>query len=167
MLARIFGTSGALFDRSEEQSIFAAVAHAGLGPKLLVRHCCTGKLHLRGPASKGLPTFRDLRASLASKALHVGAVAQANFRNGRLEEFLLDQSITAVQMRTEPVAACIAAAMAMFNFTQLTQLPQAKSAPLLCWLRLRSWAEAVEKLYTPAELQQEGLADIFAEVCIS
>ena len=37
VLARVFGTSGALFDRSEEQAIFAAVAQAGLGPKLLVR----------------------------------------------------------------------------------------------------------------------------------
>ena len=38
VLARIFGTSGVLFEREEEQQIFAAVAHAGLGPKLLVRH---------------------------------------------------------------------------------------------------------------------------------
>ena len=38
VLARIFGTGGVLFDREEEQQIFAAVAHAGLGPRLLVRH---------------------------------------------------------------------------------------------------------------------------------
>jgi hypothetical protein len=36
VLARIFGSSGALFERDDEQQIFAAVAHAGLGPKLLV-----------------------------------------------------------------------------------------------------------------------------------
>ncbi len=36
MLARVFGASGDLFDREQEQQIFGAVAHAGLGPKLLV-----------------------------------------------------------------------------------------------------------------------------------
>ena len=36
VLARVFGASGDLFDREEEQQIFGAVAHAGLGPKLLV-----------------------------------------------------------------------------------------------------------------------------------
>ena len=37
VLARIFGSSGTLFERDAEQRIFAAVAHAGLGPRLLVR----------------------------------------------------------------------------------------------------------------------------------
>ena len=37
MLARVFGTSGALFERNTEQRIFEAVAHAGLGPQLLVK----------------------------------------------------------------------------------------------------------------------------------
>ena len=38
-LARIFGCSGVLFEREAEHSIFEAVAHAGLGPKLLVDNC--------------------------------------------------------------------------------------------------------------------------------
>lgn len=37
VLARIFGCCGALFERSDEQTVFAAVAHAGLGPRLLAR----------------------------------------------------------------------------------------------------------------------------------
>ena len=41
VLARVFGSTGALFERDAEQDIFAAVAHAGLGPKLLVRPCCS------------------------------------------------------------------------------------------------------------------------------
>lgn len=35
-LARIFGGTEGLFERAEEQRIFAGVAQAGLGPKLLV-----------------------------------------------------------------------------------------------------------------------------------
>ncbi len=37
VLARIFGGTEGLFAREEEQRIFAGVAKAGLGPKLLVR----------------------------------------------------------------------------------------------------------------------------------
>ena len=37
MLVRVFGEVDALFSREDEQRIFAAVARAGLGPRLLVR----------------------------------------------------------------------------------------------------------------------------------
>jgi hypothetical protein len=37
VLARVFGDSDMLFDRRSEQAIFAALAEAGVGPKLLVR----------------------------------------------------------------------------------------------------------------------------------
>ena len=82
---------------------------------------------------------------------------QLNFGNGRLEEFLLDQSVTARQMRTPPIAVCVAAAMAMFNFTQLTRLPRVYKTEPICWKRLRSWAKAVKKLYTKEELAAEHL----------
>jgi hypothetical protein len=64
-------------------------------------------------------------------------------------------------MRTTPIAICIAAALAIFNFTQLTRLPRMKKIQPICWDRLRSWAKAVQKLYTPEELAAEKLDDIF------
>lgn len=49
----------------------------------------------------------------------INAIAQANFRNGRVEEFLQDQAITAPDMRSRPIAFCVATAMACFNFSPL------------------------------------------------
>ena len=80
---------------------------------------------------------------------------QLSFGNGRLEEFLLDQTVTALQMQTKPIAVCVAAAMAMFNFTQLTKLPRSERSHPICWGRLRSWAGSMQKLYTKEELAVE------------
>ena len=90
--------------------------------------------------------------------------AQASFGNGRLEEFLLDQSITASQMRTPLLATCIAAAMALFNLMRLTRLPQTGSPRPICWNRLRGWAKAVQALYTAEEMEAEGLVNVLEEV---
>ena len=44
---------------------------------------------------------------------------QATFCNGRIEEFLQDQAISAADMCSGPVAFCVAAAMADFHFCPL------------------------------------------------
>jgi len=49
VLVRVFGEADALFSRSDEQCIFAAVARAGLGPRLLAR----ARAALRPPAAHG------------------------------------------------------------------------------------------------------------------
>ena len=84
-------------------------------------------------------------------------LVQLCFGNGRLEEFLLDQTVTALQMQTPPIAVCVAAAMAMFNFTQLTKLPRSERSHPICWGRLRSWAGSMQKLYTKEELAAEHI----------
>ncbi len=92
---------------------------------------------------------------------------QLCFGNGRLEEFLLDQTVTAVQMQTPPIAVCVAAAMAMFNFTQLTKLPRSERSQPICWGRLRSWAGSMQKLYSKEELAAEHIdnADALVSLC--
>lgn len=85
---------------------------------------------------------------------------QLSFCNGRLEEFLLDRVVTASQMRSPPVSICIAAAMALFNFTQLTRLPRVNKTEPICWPRLQSWAQEVKKLYTRQELAAEQLDNV-------
>ena len=67
-------------------------------------------------------------------------------------------------MRTKPIAICIAAAMAMFNFTQLTRLPQRSRPTAICWPRLKSWAKELKTLYTPEELKELKLADLEDQV---
>ena len=52
---------------------------------------------------------------MASRGLHV----QANFCNGRIEEFLQDQAISAADMQSGPIAFCVASAMAHFHFSPL------------------------------------------------
>ena len=52
---------------------------------------------------------------MASRGLH----AQANFCNGRIEEFLQDQAISAADMQSGPIAFCVASAMAHFHFSPL------------------------------------------------
>lgn len=89
---------------------------------------------------------------------------QMSFGNGRLEEFLLDQSITAQQMQTSSIAICVAAAMAMFNFTQLTRLPSSRKNKPICWDRLRSWAKAVQQQYSEEELAAEKMGDMEQQV---
>jgi len=103
--------------------------------------------------------MKNLATALADSALQ-----QLSFGNGRLEEFLLDQSITASQMRTPPIAVCIAAAMAIFNFTQLTRLPRIKKSQPICWERLRCWSKALQGLYSPQELAAEKLEGLLEVV---
>ncbi|KAK9820950.1 hypothetical protein WJX81_004275 [Elliptochloris bilobata] len=125
VLVRVFGEVDTLFSREDEQRIFAAVAHAGLGPRLLACFC-----------------------------------------NGRVEEFLLDQSISAAEMREAPVALCVAAALACFHFSELAIATGSAGAPLraIVWPRLRTWARAVAGLYSPAELAELRLTSVLPQV---
>lgn len=85
---------------------------------------------------------------------------QMTFGNGRLEEFLLDQSITAQQMRTHPIAVCVAAALAVFNFTQLSRFPAPHNKQPICWDRMRCWVRTMRQHYTQEELKAEGLDNL-------
>ncbi|KAK9826264.1 hypothetical protein WJX74_003749 [Apatococcus lobatus] len=124
VLARIFGGTEGLFERAEEQRIFAGVAKAGLGPQLLL-----------------------------------------TFGNGRLEEFLLDRTISAAQMRTTQIATCVAAAMACFHFSSLAVSEEADSASkVILWRRMRFWAKSVLELYKPHEHEALGLTGIMDEI---
>ena len=91
---------------------------------------------------------------------------QACFRNGRVEEFLLDQSISAAEMREAPVALCVAAAMACFHFSELAAMTAGRAdAPLsaIVWPRLRTWARSVAGLYSPAELSELHLTSVLQQ----
>lgn len=66
--------------------------------------------------------MRSAKVTMHTCTLHIafpGSSAQANFRNGRVEEFLLDQAVSAADMRSRPIAFCVATAMACFNFSPL------------------------------------------------
>lgn len=157
MLARVFGEVDALFSREDEQRIFAAVARAGLGPRLLVRHFVQALSSARN-------TFAYDHGHCKARPSVPGR--QASFRNGRVEEFLLDQSISAAEMRKAPVALCVAAAMACFHFSELTAMTASRAgAPLsaIVWPRLRTWARAVAGLYSPAELSELGLTSVLQQ----
>ena len=119
-------------------------------------HLCTGIeafVTMRKTRRSNGPTWSS---SCVSDGL-IYLFLQLCFGNGRLEEFLLDQTVTAVQMQTPPIAVCVAAAMAMFNFTQLTKLPHSERSHPICWGRLRSWAGSMQKLYTKEELAEEHI----------
>ena len=89
LLVRVYGGVDDLFEREAECQIFAAVAQAGLGPRLLV------SLALDGTAGCAAHLVQSL--SLACR--------QASFGNGRIEEFLLDQNIDAPLMKMPKIAA--------------------------------------------------------------
>lgn len=91
---------------------------------------------------------------------------QASFGNGRVEEFLLDQNLSAAYMRTPKICACIGAAIACFHFTSLPRLPKSQTlnpTPIV-WQRVRRWAEYVIKMCTAAEIEEYGLQEVQTEV---
>lgn len=80
---------------------------------------------------------------------------------------MLDQSISAAEMRTAPVALCVAAAMACFHYSELAVATSSCVAgPLraIVWPRLRTWAGVVAGLYSPAELAELRLSAVASEV---
>lgn len=93
------------------------------------------------------------------------------FAEGRIEEFIEAQSVSAELMATPEVAVSIAAAMAHFHFsmlkhfTMLDHLPSCMSPVAQIWDRLHDWAGVAAELYKPDELQRYGLSNIQQEVC--
>lgn len=85
------------------------------------------------------------------------------FPDGRIEEFIEAQSVSAELMATPEVAVSIAAAMAHFHFsmlkhfTMLDHLPSCMSPVAQIWDRLRDWTRITNELYKPEELEQYNL----------
>ena len=103
--------------------------------------------------------------------LHIkGFGMQVLFAEGRIEEFIEAQSVSAELMATPEVAVSIAAAMAHFHFsmlkhfTMLDHLPSCMSPVAQIWDRLRDWARIGTELYKPEELKQYHLGHIRPEV---
>ncbi|EIE21022.1 hypothetical protein COCSUDRAFT_43387 [Coccomyxa subellipsoidea C-169] len=94
----------------------------------------------------------------------LGPKLLANFRNGRVEEFLLDQAVSAADMRSRPIAFCVATAMACFNFSPLILSRNGVAPRAIVWERLRSWAGSVAKHYRPEQLSAFGVNDVFGEI---
>jgi choline/ethanolamine kinase len=98
---------------------------------------------------------------------------QAMFPDGRIEEFIEAQSVSAELMATPEVAVSIAAAMAHFHFTMLKHftmldhLPSCMSPVAQIWDRLRDWARITSELYKPHELEPYQLIKIRDEVSCS
>jgi len=101
------------------------------------------------------------------------AFMQAMFPDGRIEEFIEAQSVSAELMATPEVAVSIAAAMAQFHFTMLKHftmldhLPSCMSPVAQIWDRLRDWARITGELYKPHELEPYQLIKIRDEVSCS
>ena len=172
VLARIFGTNDALFSRDDEQRIFRQVAEVGLGPKLLVSPeteatpcslCSTIRWKDSATCSRYWCTSTSGTAplSFSQELPH----AQANFRNGRVEEFLQDQAISAADMQSGPIAFCVATAMAHFHFSPLILSRNGVTPQPILWKRTRAWARAVQQHYSAAELKALGLQNVLQEVC--
>lgn len=89
---------------------------------------------------------------------------QANFTNGRVEEFLLDQAINAEDMQSGPIAFCVATAMAHFHFSPLILSRNGIAPKAILWDRMRAWARAVQQHYNASELRALGLHDMLQEV---
>lgn len=99
--------------------------------------------------------------SFSQKLTH----AQANFGNGRVEEFLQDQAISAADMQSGPIAFCVATAMAHFHFSPLILSRNGVAPQPILWNRTRAWARAVQQHYSAAELKALGLQSVLQEVC--
>lgn len=166
-LARVFGSAGGLFGREDEQQVFSAVADAGLGPRVLVSESLM-------PMTASCPNPSLLRSlNRHAAGLHIkGFGMQVLFAEGRIEEFIEAQSVSAELMATPEVAVSIAAAMAHFHFsmlkhfTMLDHLPSCMSPVAQIWDRLRDWARIGTELYKPEELQQYNLGNIRQEVSL-
>lgn len=101
---------------------------------------------------------------------HCSILLQALFQDGRIEEFIEAQSVSAELMAEPAVAVSIAAAMAHFHFTMLKHfttldhLPSCMSPIAQLWDRLRDWAKIGKELYTAEELAKYKLDNITQEV---
>ncbi|KAL0037335.1 hypothetical protein WJX79_002468 [Trebouxia sp. C0005] len=100
----------------------------------------------------------------------LGPKVLAMFPDGRIEEFIEAQSVSAELMATPEVAVSIAAAMAHFHFTMLKHftmldhLPSCMSPVAQIWDRLRDWARITSELYKPHELEPYQLINIRDEI---
>ena len=90
---------------------------------------------------------------------------QANFANGRVEEFLHDQAINAEDMQSGSIAFCVATAMAHFHFSPLILSRNGVAPKAILWDRTRAWARSVQQHYSAAELKALGLHNVMQEVC--
>lgn len=126
------------------------------------------------PIAACCPNPSPLRSSHRHAAdLHIkGFGLQVLFAEGRIEEFIEAQSVSAELMATPEVAVSIAAAMAHFHFsmlkhfTMLDHLPSCMSPVAQIWDRLRDWARIGTELYKPEELKQYNLGNIRQEVSL-
>ncbi len=89
---------------------------------------------------------------------------QANFANGRVEEFLLDQAINAEDMQSGSIAFCVATAMAHFHFSPLILSRNGVAPKAILWDRTRAWARSVQQHYSTAELKALRLHNVLQEV---
>ena len=98
---------------------------------------------------------------------------QALFPDGRIEEFIEAQSVSAELMAEPAVAVSIASAMAHFHFsmlkhfTTLDHLPSCMSPIAQLWDRLRDWVKIARDLWSAEELAGHKLENITEEVCPS
>ena len=98
---------------------------------------------------------------------------QALFPDGRIEEFIEAQSVSAELMAEPAVAVSIASAMAHFHFsmlkhfTTLDHLPSCMSPIAQLWDRLRDWVKIGRDLYHIDELAEHKLDNIAEEVSTS
>ena len=98
---------------------------------------------------------------------------QALFPDGRIEEFIEAQSVSAELMAEPAVAVSIASAMAHFHFsmlkhfTTLDHLPSCMSPIAQLWDRLREWVKIGRDLYHIDELAEHKLDNIAEEVSTS
>ena len=93
-----------------------------------------------------------------------GARLQANFANGRVEEFLLDQAISAADMQSRAIAFCVATAMAHFHFSPLILSRNGVPPKPILWDRTRAWARSVQQHYSASELTALRLQNVLQEV---
>ena len=95
---------------------------------------------------------------------HTCKYLQADFRNGRVEEFLQDQAISAEEMQSGPIAFCVATAMAHFHFSPLILSRNGIAPKPILWGRTRAWAKSVQQHYNTDELKALRLHNVLQEV---
>ncbi len=131
-----------------------AMAQFHFTPLILSRNRFGPKIILLGP-TQGL--------GYASAAQTYNPL-QADFRNGRVEEFLQDQAISAGEMQSGPIAFCVATAMAQFHFSPLILSRNGIAPKPILWGRTKAWAKSVQQHYNADELKALRLHDVLQEV---
>ena len=121
-----------------------------------------------GLVCSALPVLRSLILDACAAVKDRCVRLQANFTNGRVEEFLLDQAINAEDMQSAPIAFCVATAMAHFHFSPLILSRNGVAPKAILWDRIRAWAKSVQQHYSATELKALGLQNMLHEVrCLS